>query len=91
MLQINKCIYYCPDDKQIEKDKERKKRLIYGNELLNQIEENKRRKQEEKIKSRQESLRNLEQNQIQISQTKKIKKKCTTNTIKTIWATTKKT
>ena len=64
MFQNNKCIYYCPDEQQIEKEKERKKRLIYGNELLHQIEQDKKRKQEEKIQSRQESLRNLEQNQI---------------------------
>ena len=74
MFQNNKCIYYCPDEHQLEKDKERKKRINYGNELLRQIEQNKKRKQEEKIKSRQESLRNLEQNQIQKPQINIIEK-----------------
>jgi len=48
------------EDVDLKKEKERKRKKIYGEELRLQIEQNKRRKMEEKIKSRQESIRNLQ-------------------------------
>ena len=47
------------EDVRLTKEKEKKRKKIYGEELRLQIEENKKRKLEAKIKSRQESLRNL--------------------------------
>lgn len=47
-------------DVDLKKEKEKKRKKIYGEELRLQIEQNKRRKMEEKIKSRQESIRNLQ-------------------------------
>ena len=47
------------EDVKLTKEKEKKRKKIYGEELRLQIEENKKRKLEAKIKSRQESLRNL--------------------------------
>jgi len=48
------------EDVDLKKEKEKKRKKIYGEELRLQIEQNKRRKMEEKIKSRQESIRNLQ-------------------------------
>jgi hypothetical protein len=47
------------EDVKLTKEIEKKRKKIYGEELRLQIEQNKKRKMEEKIKSRQESLRNL--------------------------------
>ena len=51
------------EDAKLTKEKEKKRKKLYGKELRLQIEENKKRKLEEKIKSRQESLRNLQLSQ----------------------------
>ena len=47
------------EDVNLKKEKEKKKKKIYGEELRLQIERNKKRKMEEKNKSREESIRNL--------------------------------
>ena len=48
------------EDVKLKKQQEKKRKKIYGEELRLQIEQNKKKKLEEKIKSRQESIRNLQ-------------------------------
>ncbi len=48
------------EDVKLKKEKEKKRKKIYGEELRLQIEQNKKKKAEEKFKSRQESIRNLQ-------------------------------
>ena len=48
------------EDVKLKKEIEKKRKKIYGEELRLQIEQNKKKRAEEKFKSRQESIRNLQ-------------------------------